>query len=125
MTKPQTTDKINYTLTGCLIYVLRDNDILRETDFIRELVETGGGGEGFETTFKNEKWQGPMWHTVDNDFGARIGNTYKDFMTFVGLKSRQHEIVRIVPDSVKFELEIKGQLPVPGEHINPPKGFKP
>jgi hypothetical protein len=94
--KPQTTDNINFNLTGCTVKFLGMDDILESTDFMRELCETGEEG-GFNTTWKPGGWRGTSWHLVNNDFTAWAGKTYRDYLDFAKYDSQMtHEIARVI-----------------------------
>ncbi len=101
--QPIQINKINYKLTGCTIQVLGLDDILQETDFIRDLTETGYDG-GFNTTYKPDGWNGLLWHLVGDELSGWVGSTYKDYMLFSVESSKfipkvenmWHEIVRVV-----------------------------
>ena len=67
-----TSDNINYDLSGCVVKVLTIHDVIKDTDFIRLLIQTGIEG-GFATAFKPYKWNGMAWHAVTDDFPGWIG----------------------------------------------------
>jgi len=97
--KPRTRDGINFKLTGLTLKVLDVDDIIQPGDFIRPYYELPMYSQdgGWDTTFKNDKWRGPMWHRVEDDFTAWIGRTYRDYYRFAELEVIMDEIVRIVP----------------------------
>lgn len=110
MSSPFTLDSINYDLTGCVVQFLTIDDILRPNDFIRGLVETGNDG-GFDTSYEKDEWRGLRWHTVDSDFSGWVGKTYRDYLIFAQQPIYMgHEIVRVIPTDLEFELKIKGKI---------------
>jgi len=86
----KTTDNINFTLTGDTVRFINIDEPLKSTDLIRPLYE------GWNTTYKDSKWRGPMWHKVEKDLSAWIGQSYEDYMKFCKLDHIQDEIVRLV-----------------------------
>ncbi len=107
MTKHRTKDGINYTLHGCVLQVLNINEIIKEDDFIRPLVESPMLSEsgGWDKTYKNDKWEGPQWHRVKDDMPYWIGKSYHDFIKHMFKEDYGHypieefiqdEIVRII-----------------------------
>lgn len=101
--KPQTNDDINFTMVGCSLTVLDMNEIIQEGDFIRDTSPICLDSGGWDTTYKNEKWRGPMWHRVKDDFPGWIGRSYQDYLDFVNENEDKyyhmdymiHEIVRV------------------------------
>lgn len=95
--------KINYKLSGCTLKVLGLDDVLEETDFIRDLIETGYDS-GFNTTYKSDDWNGLLWHSVGDELSGWVGSTYREYMLFCVQSSKfkptvetmWHEIVRVI-----------------------------
>lgn len=113
MTKPYTTDSINYTLHGCTVQFLTADDTIMPGDFVRELYEHPMMSEsgGWDTTYKNDKWRGTFWHKASYEMPGWVGRTYMEYLEFVydGRVSRthgggppltqvpyEHEIVRVI-----------------------------
>jgi hypothetical protein len=84
VTKPQTDDGINYTMVGCTLKVLGLDDVIQKGDFIRPYYESPMYSQegGWDTTYKNDKWRGPKWHSVEDDLPGWIGQTYRDYIDF-------------------------------------------
>lgn len=105
MSKPQTRDGINYMLHGCTLKVLTANEIILPTDFVRDLYERPMYSEsgGWDKTFRNDAWQGPMWHIAEYEIPGWVGKTQKDYFRFVYCRDGhnipfqyEREIVRVM-----------------------------
>lgn len=90
----------NYELHGCTVKFLTPDDILEKTDFIRPLYEDNWKEGGFDTTYKDENWNGCKWQRVGVELSGWIGKTYRDYRLFCGDGpddiSIMHEVVRVV-----------------------------
>jgi len=103
--KPQTEDGINYELHGCTVRLLTMYDIMKEGDFIRDIYESPMYSQdgGWDTTYKNDKWQGPKWHKLEDEMPGWVGHTYQEFLKFCSEGEdwepedyyMGHEIVRV------------------------------
>jgi hypothetical protein len=82
MVKPSTQDGINFSMHGCVLKVLTIDEIIQNGDYIRPTVERPmmSRDGGWDTTYKNDKWRGPMWHRVEDEIPYWIGKTYHDFI---------------------------------------------
>jgi len=107
MSKPQTKDGINYMMLGCTLRVLSIDDKIEKGDYIRPTTESPMYSEsgGWDTTYKNDKWRGPMWHRVDEELTYWVGKTYRDYIKHMYEEDYGHypieefiadEIVRVV-----------------------------
>ena len=111
--RPYTEDEINYMLHGCTVQFLTYKDVILPGDFVRELYEHPMMSEsgGWDTTYKNDKWRGTMWHKASYEIPGWVGKTYQDFLEFMyegriplthgGKPGRthvpyEHEIVRVI-----------------------------
>jgi len=96
--KPKTTDRLNYSLEGCVVKFLGLDDVIQPDDFIRDLYEAAWLDAGFDTTYKSKNWRGTFWHKVDNDMPAWVGRTYRDFLEFCeqGDTKMMHELARVI-----------------------------
>lgn len=92
MNTPFSDDGINFMLQGCTLKILTIDERIKSGDFIRPLVESPMMSEsgGWDTTYKNDKWRGPRWHLVDNDFRGWVGKTYRDYILFCDEQDRRH-----------------------------------
>jgi len=108
--RPITKDGVNYTMSGVVMRVLEPYEIIKADDFIRPLYESPMRSEsgGWDTTFKNDNWNGCMWHKVYDDLAGWIGKSYMDYLLFVHedtpasfnvLEDITDEIIRIIPNS--------------------------
>lgn len=75
--KPQTKDGINYTMYGCILQVLQPSDTIQPGYYVRDCVERPMYSEsgGWDTTFTDDRWEGPRWHLVDDEIPGFIGET--------------------------------------------------
>ena len=51
---------------------------------------------GWDTTYKNNKWRGSMWHKVQNEIPHWVGKTYKEYFKSAKLVEIEDEIVRVL-----------------------------
>lgn len=98
MDKPKTRDGINFKLTGLTLKVLGVDDVILPGDFIRPYYESPMYSQdgGWDTTYKDDRWCGPMWHRVEDDFGAWVGRTYREYYKYAQLDEIVDEIVRVI-----------------------------
>jgi len=104
LNKPIQLSKHNWTLTGCAGRFLDPDEVMLETDFIREMYERPMPSEsgGWDACFEPEDWRGPAWHLVKEEFPAWGGCTYVDFMNFGNTQAYVgHEIFRVDSTSTK------------------------
>lgn len=81
----------NITLPqGCMIYTLKNDDVIKATDLFRDLC--------FDSLnpYKPEDYRGEKWHTVEQDFYGWIGKTLNDYLDFVEEDEHYFEIVRVM-----------------------------
>lgn len=84
---------INVDLSGKTVKILGVNDIIKKGDFYRPLHESAHLDGGFDTTYRNEEWEGTSWHHVENEIGAWIGKSQTDYLNFDASKEEIEEII--------------------------------
>jgi len=97
MAQPFTLDGIEYVLTGCVVQFLPIDAIIKKDDFIRKLYDP------YKTTDL-------IWHLTKNDFPAWIGQSYRDYMIYTRTNEPGHELVRVIPLDMEFELALQGKI---------------
>ena len=59
-------------IEGLTIKILKRDEILRESDIVRLIVETGDEG-GFSISYKPDGWHPLRWHKVSEEMPGCIG----------------------------------------------------
>ena len=86
----------NYSFAGVTVEFLTDAVVLKGSDYVRGLVESGSEG-GFDTTYKPSGWRGLAWHKVEQELPGWVGKTYADYMQHCGINQKTHELIRVLP----------------------------
>ena len=72
----------NIEIHGKLMEFLTKDDVIRDTDLVRSIVQDHSDHGGWDTTFKGENWLGTHWHAASEELSAWVGRTFQDLLTF-------------------------------------------